>query len=114
MLPHCPLRVGRLFHLLAIILAATPLAGQEVWPPAGGVPVTSWGKEGDPDRGVWNEYPRPHLVRAAWQNLNGWWDLAIVPAADAAPQAYRERIVVPYPIESLLSRIQRRLEPGQR
>ncbi|HZB34248.1 MAG TPA: LamG-like jellyroll fold domain-containing protein [Streptosporangiaceae bacterium] len=55
------------------------------------------------------DYPRPQLTRPRWHNLNGTWQFA--EAADGeAPPAGRdlpERILVPYPVESALSGIQR-------
>lgn len=55
------------------------------------------------------EYPRPQLVRKQWQSLNGVWQFA--GAADLSnPPVNRdlaERVLVPYPIESALSGIQR-------
>ncbi len=62
------------------------------------------------------EYPRPQLVRAEWLNLNGPWDYwggqgapdARVPPT-AAPRFPEkpERVRVPYPVESMLSGIER-------
>ena len=63
--------------------------------------VTRWAKEVRPDN-VWPEYPRPQMVRPAWQNLNGLWHYAITarettPAADAYrgddPRAVCRRVV---------------------
>ncbi|MFC7531472.1 LamG-like jellyroll fold domain-containing protein [Actinoplanes sp. GCM10030250] len=56
------------------------------------------------------EYPRPQLVREDWLNLNGPWEFA---GAEAGEQpvfgkALGERITVPFPVESLLSGIERR------
>jgi hypothetical protein len=55
------------------------------------------------------EYPRPQQVRTLWQNLNGQWEFAGAAAgqAPAFGAALPERITVPYPVESLLSGIER-------
>ena len=65
--------------------------------------VTRWAKDVRPDN-VWPEYPRPQMVRPAWQNLNGLWHYAIT-ARDATPaaDAYRGTILVPFAVESSLS-----------
>ena len=60
-----------------------------------------------------NEYPRPQLVRGAWQNLNGRWDYAVRPAGDGAPERWDGAILVPFCIESELSGVQRALHPGE-
>nr|BFE70964.1 hypothetical protein GCM10020092_042650 [Actinoplanes digitatis] len=56
------------------------------------------------------EYPRPQLVRDSWQNLNGVWEFAKAAVGEAPPvgRELGERVLVPYPIESALSGIQRR------
>lgn len=59
------------------------------------------------------EYPRPGLVRERWRSLNGVWDYAIRAVEDPAPAAYDGPIVVPFPVESPLSRVARRLAPYQ-
>ncbi|MBC7682328.1 MAG: AbfB domain-containing protein [Ferruginibacter sp.] len=62
------------------------------------------------------EYPRPQLTRANWINLNGKWSYNggnAAPSAEnppaAAPDfpANAEQVLVPYPVESYLSGIQR-------
>ncbi|PPF64969.1 glycoside hydrolase family 2 [Clavibacter michiganensis] len=55
------------------------------------------------------EYPRPQLVRDEWANLNGQWEFAGADADEAIPtgQTLDETITVPYPIESVLSGIER-------
>ena len=60
------------------------------------------------------EYPRPQMVRPGWCNLNGWWEYAILERQQPAPFEYSGQILVPYPVESLLSGVQRPLLPGQR
>jgi hypothetical protein len=58
------------------------------------------------------EYPRPQLARKNWQNLNGQWDIATLAKGQSAPvgtdgKVYKEKITVPYPIESDLSGVGR-------
>ncbi len=62
------------------------------------------------------EHPRPQMQRPEdlWLNLNGPWDYAILPRRRPAPQEYQGQILVPYPVESLLSGVQKRLHAGQR
>jgi len=51
------------------------------------------------------EYPRPQMVRTDWVNLNGLWEFKVGNRDDAAPygQTLPEKILVPYPVESVLS-----------
>lgn len=49
---------------------------------------------------AWPEYPRPQMVRARWQNLNGLWEYALTAQDAAAPEQYTGQILVPYPLES--------------
>ncbi len=54
------------------------------------------------------EYPRPQLVRPDWQSLNGIWQFAGTSSIDTPPAGgLGEEVLVPYPIESALSGIQR-------
>lgn len=54
------------------------------------------------------EYPRPQLTRDDWLNLNGTWQYQAGTAAQAPPTGnLTEKILVPYPPESLLSGVQR-------
>ena len=48
---------------------------------------TRWAKEVKPDHAL-TEYPRPQMVRAEWQNLNGLWQYAITPKDAAIPSNY--------------------------
>ena len=50
------------------------------------------------------EYPRPQLVRDSYINLNGKWDLA-TSSCKEIPSHFDKKIIVPYCIESNLSRI---------
>ena len=75
------------------------------WAPAGDKIMTTWAEQVDPAN-VLPEYPRPQLVRADWQNLNGLWDYAIT-EKDAKPEAYEGKILVPFAAESALSGVGR-------
>ena len=83
------------------------------WQPVPGNLLTRWGEEIQPDL-VWQEYPRPHMTRHEWLNLNGLWDYAITPADQGSPSAFSGQILVPFPIESALSGVKRPLLPGER
>ncbi|MBR4659369.1 MAG: glycoside hydrolase family 2 [Clostridia bacterium] len=50
----------------------------------------------DPSIIPWDVYPRPHLRRKEWLNLNGFWDME-------TESGYRGSIRVPFCVESLLS-----------
>jgi hypothetical protein len=47
-------------------------------------------------------------------NLNGLWDIAILPADEERPTRFVQQILVPFPIESLLGRLQATLSPQDR
>lgn len=75
--------------------------------------VTRWGKEIDKNCPL-PQYPRPQLRREGWQNLNGTWQYAILDHKEQTPPpSYEGEILVPYSPESLLSGVQRQLQPGQ-
>src|SRR5688500_7371506 len=78
------------------------------WQPAKGPLMTRWAKDVSP-RNVHREYPRPQLVREEWQNLNGLWDYAITAKNTEQPQTFEGRILVPFPIESALSGVMKRV-----
>ncbi len=73
---------------------------------------TPWAKDVSPDCPL-PEYPRPQMVRGAWQNLNGLWDFAITAHTSPKPDAFPGVILVPFPIESALSGVNRRLQPDE-
>jgi hypothetical protein len=72
--------------------------------------MTKWAKDVTPDN-VHPEYPRPQLVREKWTNLNGLWEYAVKPAAEKQPAAFDGQILVPFPIESALSGVMKRVAP---
>lgn len=97
--------------------------------------MTRWAADVDPEN-VWPEYPRPQLTRPDWLNLNGLWNFAVTrhvrgappdqppfggglqPAEDGEEDGLFVRltgqILVPFPIESVLSGVGYALRPDER
>ena len=100
--------------ILTLLFAAGSIlsAPAQAWQPAGDKIKTAWADEVDPACPL-PEYPRPTLVRPAWQNLNGHWNYAIRPADAPQPELFDGKILVPYPVESSLSGVQRRLAENE-
>lgn len=93
--------------LLFIILVSFSLGvNAQSWKPAGDKIKTIWAEKVDPTNPL-PEYPRPILEREQWQNLNGLWDYAILPKGTGIPTTFEGKILVPYPIESSLSGVQK-------
>jgi beta-galactosidase/beta-glucuronidase len=90
--------------LFTIFCAATA----QTWQPAGDRIKTRWAEEINPENPL-PEYPRPQLVRDQWLNLNGLWDYAILERGGNIPAAFDGKILVPYPVESSLSGVQKRV-----
>ena len=69
---------------------------------------TPWGEKVTPAN-AHREYPRPQLTRSDWKNLNGSWQFAAAKAGEQPPVGRKlaEKILVPYPVESQLSGIER-------
>lgn len=71
--------------------------------------TTPWTKDVSADNAL-PDYPRPQLKRHDWRNLNGEWQFAAASSSRERPPIGKdldERVLVPYPIESALSGIQR-------
>jgi hypothetical protein len=96
-----------------LIALFSPLSADAQWRPAEGPLHTRWAAEVSPGS-VHSEYPRPQLVRPDWLNLNGLWDYAITPGAADRPVRWEGPILVPFPVESALSGVMRRLGPQER
>jgi hypothetical protein len=102
--------VGLLF--LAYVFEGV-VSGQSSWQMKS-VPIeTRWARDVSPANAL-PEYPRPQMVRAEWQNLNGLWEYAITLKDAAKPADFSGEILVPYPIESALSGVKKPLLPSQR
>ncbi len=98
--------------LAAALFGCLTSAAETPWKPAGDRIKTRWAAEVDPAAPL-PEYPRPTLVRERWCNLNGLWNYSLTPAGAAAPAEWQGRILVPFPIESALSGVQRGVTPQE-
>jgi hypothetical protein len=90
--------------MVCLIFPVQHVAAQ--WKPADTPLKTKWTAEVTPDH-VWQEYPRPQLVRSKWLNLNGLWDYAIRPKEEGKPENFDGKILVPFPVESALSGVKK-------
>lgn len=96
--------------LAAAAVVATVVATAQEWQRLEARLMTPWGESIDPEN-VWQEYPRPQLVRDHWINLNGVWeffrrDNRIALNYERKPTNFKQRILVPFGVESALSGIQ--------
>ncbi|WP_288427052.1 sugar-binding domain-containing protein [uncultured Spirosoma sp.] len=111
-------RTGTLLALNGL-LTSFGFAQSPATPAVRPAPIMSrWEKQVTADN-AWREYPRPQLVRQQWQNLNGMWDYAITPKTAPAPTQFtgapdRGQILVPFAVESTLSKVTKPLTPDQR
>jgi len=101
-----------LLALTAASLSFGLLSAAE-WQPAAGPLMTRWAKDVSPAN-VHPEYPRPQLVRENWTNLNGLWDYAVRPDMEPQPVEWSGQILVPFPIESALSGVMKRVGEKER
>ncbi|MFH8926994.1 LamG-like jellyroll fold domain-containing protein [Streptomyces pristinaespiralis] len=70
--------------------------------------TTPWGDKVDKNNPL-PEYPRPQQVRGKWKNLNGPWQFSGAKAGEQPVfgKDLDEKIVVPFPVESQLSGLER-------
>ncbi|MGQ9620358.1 MAG: PA14 domain-containing protein, partial [Bacteroidales bacterium] len=73
--------------------------------------LTEWSLKVDPLK-PWPEYPRPDMIRSRWLNLNGLWNYAIA-SSDTRPEKWDGKILVPYPVESALSGVKKRVTENE-
>ena len=101
----------------AIIAALLSTVGSAItyaeWQPKQSALTTRWAKDVKPESPL-REYPRPQFVRDEWQNLNGLWKYAIRPKSEGRPDQWDGDILVPFPVESALSGVMKRVGPDNR
>ena len=102
-------RVGFVFIVACFTCAATAAEWKMQPCPL----ATTWAKEVSPDNAL-PEYPRPQFVRGEWVNLNGLWSCAIKPKEAPQPTEFDGQILVPFPVESALSGVMKRVDEKQR
>jgi hypothetical protein len=103
------------FTSLFSVFVAFSVQAQSGWKMQPVVLETRWAKQVSPAN-TYNAYPRPGLERTGWINLNGLWDYAITPLSEnetAFPSKADGKILVPYPLESALSGVQRPLSANE-
>ena len=76
------------------------------WHPVETRIMTRWAKDVSPTN-VYPDYPRPQMKREKWMPLNGLWEYAIRPDGENPPEQYDGHILVPFPVESALSGVQK-------
>ena len=103
-----------LLRILSCLLVTSTLvfAAKSRWHMAEGPLMTKWSADVD-DRHPWPEYPRPQMERKSWMNLNGQWDYAILEKKNGVQGPFEGKILVPYPIESALSGVMKRVGENQ-
>ncbi|MET9275148.1 LamG-like jellyroll fold domain-containing protein [Kribbella sp. NPDC003557] len=103
--------------MLKVLTAAVLVASAVLVPTAqaapewqAGVPplTTPWTDDVSPTNAL-PEYPRPQLTRPEWRNLNGLWEWSAAAPDEQPPfgRTLAEKVLVPYPIESALSGLQK-------
>jgi beta-galactosidase/beta-glucuronidase len=97
-----------LLLLCSFILGSFTVKAQTEWEKKQASIMTPWSENINPDD-LFNEYPRPQMVRDNWVNLNGIWDFAKNNNSKIGSYSdftnYSKKILVPFPIESALSGI---------
>lgn len=95
--------------VLICLYAGTTLAQTSAWQPINEKILSAWAEDINPEAPL-PEYPRPQLVRDDWQNLNGLWEYQIQQVANPEiPASFSGQILVPFPLESALSGVGKRL-----
>jgi len=94
--------------LIVLFVCLASCTSEYSWKPTGGRMMSRWAGEVSPDN-VLPEYPRPMMVRDKWLNLNGLWDYAITNL-----ERVDGRILVPFPMESALSGVARKVTESDR
>jgi beta-galactosidase/beta-glucuronidase len=93
--------------LIGCLAFTCAVQAQQEWSPVKGKIQSEWVEKVNPSS-VLPEYPRPHLVRSEWVNLNGLWNYSIQPLVNTTqPAQFDGSILVPFAVESALSGVQK-------
>jgi beta-galactosidase/beta-glucuronidase len=98
--------------VLGLVLSAA-FSGLHAWEPVKGPLMTKWAGDVIAEA-PHPEYPRPQMTRKQWISLNGLWDLAITGREASRPSSFAAQILVPFPVESALSGVMRRVTENDR
>ena len=109
------MRFNRTFCISLFFLATLGCSSSESegWQIKGDGLISKFAKDVDPSNTL-SEYPRPQLQRDDWMNLNGLWDYAVLPKNSSTFEKGQGKILVPFPIESALSGVKRKVTPDQK
>ncbi len=100
--------INAIFAVMCCLLSVScTLNKKSDWKIASNPILTKWATQVDPAC-PWPDYPRPDLVRKKWINLNGLWQYALTDTL-SKPAKWEGEILVPYPIESALSGVKKRI-----
>ena len=94
------------FLAISVIALLSSSFACGAYSPVPGHITTEWGENIDAAR-VWQEYPRPDMVRPDWKCLNGLWEYAVKPVGEGKPATFEGEILVPFCVESALSGVGR-------
>jgi beta-galactosidase/beta-glucuronidase len=106
------IKKGIIYGLIAVFLLSTTSCTKKTeipemdWQPVEGRIMTRWAKDVSPTN-VHPDYPRPQMKREDWMTLNGLWEYAIRADGEKPPGLYDGAILVPFPVESALSGVQK-------
>jgi len=98
--------------IFTIALFAACKSQEDSWIIAENPILTEWAAQVDPSA-PWIVYPRPDMKRDDWMNLNGLWDYSIAEKGSSMPVSWDGKILVPYPVESALSGVKRRVNENE-
>ena len=98
--------------LLLLVLSVSCTRKNEInWKLAENPILTKWAPDVDPLK-PWLQYPRPDMIRNAWISFNGLWNYAVTPMG-TKPEKWDGSILVPYPVESAISGVKRRVSENE-
>ncbi|HEC41964.1 MAG TPA: beta-galactosidase [Bacteroides sp.] len=95
-----------LIIMFSLLFILSPAPAQ--WSPIKSPIMTVWGEQINPDS-VLSEYPRPHMVRENWINLNGIWLFSLTDTVSGRPTGYDSKILVPFCVESTLGGVTKKV-----